>query len=163
MRNIFLLRHAKSSWKDTFLDDYERPLNNRGKRDAPHIAHRLLTREIEVDLIISSSSRRTSDTAKIFADILSYRSEMVFDDKLYEASNKQILEVINRIDDKYQNVLIVCHNPGITNVVNNLCDFFIDNIPTTGIVGLSFNNDWRNIRERSCSFLFFDYPKKYFS
>lgn len=160
MKNLFLLRHAKSSWKDTLLNDFERSLNNRGKRDAPHMAHRFSKRGFEVDLVISSSARRTSDTAKIFADILYYKSKIIFNDGLYEASNQKILEVINKIEERYTSVLLVCHNPGITNIANYLSDHFIDNIPTTGVVGFSTDRHWKSINENSCSFLFFDYPKK---
>ena len=160
MRNLILLRHAKSSWKDQSLDDFDRPLNKRGKRDAPQMAKILLNKAIDFDLIISSCARRTSDTAKIFADILSIKSEIIFDDKLYEASHKQILKVINQISDKFYNVILVCHNPGITNLVNYLSDNFIDNIPTTGLVCLSADISWKEIDKNSCLMIFYDYPKK---
>ncbi len=160
MNKIILLRHAKSSWKDTSLDDFDRPLNKRGKHDAPLMADKLAKHKIKIDLIISSPAKRTTETAKIFAKTLEYNSEIIFDDKLYEASYKEILEVINFVKDKYQNVIIVCHNPGITNLANYLSDNFIDNIPTCGVVGLSTYISWKNIDESGCSFLFYDYPKK---
>ena len=160
MRNLILLRHAKSSWKDPSIDDFDRPLNNRGKRDAPQMAKNLLKKAVDFDLIISSSAKRTSDTAKIFADTLSFKSEIVFNDNLYEASYKQILKVVNQINDKFYNVILVCHNPGITDLVNYLSDNFIDNIPTTGIVGLSADISWKEIDENLCSIVFYDYPKK---
>ena len=113
-----------------------------------------------MSMIISSPAKRTTDTAKIFADILGYESKIIFNDKLYDASYKEILEVINLVDDKYQNVLLVCHNPGITNLVNYISDYFIENMPTSGIVSLSTNSSWKNINENGCSLLFYDYPKK---
>ena len=160
MRKLILLRHAKSSWKDTSLDDFDRPLNRRGKKDAPIMADKLSMRKIKIDLIISSPAKRTTETAKIFANILGYQSEIIFNDKLYEASYKEILEVINLIDDKYQNVLLVCHNPGITDLANYISNYFIENISTSGIVGLSTNSSWKNINENGCTLLFYDYPKK---
>ena len=160
MKKLILLRHAKSSWKDASLDDFDRPLNRRGKKDAPIMAHKLAMRKIKIDLIISSPANRTNETAKIFANILGCESEIIFNDKLYEASYKEILNVINLIDDKYQNVLLVCHNPGITNLVNYISDYFIENISTSGIVGLSTNSSWKNINENGCSFLFYDYPQR---
>lgn len=160
MKYLILLRHAKSSWKDSSLNDFERPLNNRGKQDAPKMAQRLCQRGIQIDLIISSSARRTTETANIFTDILNYKSEIIFDHKLYAASDRQILSVINQLDNKYENVLLVCHNPGITNLVNYLSDSFIENIPTTGIVGLFSERNWKEVNEKSCSFLFYDFPKK---
>ena len=159
MKNLILLRHAKSSWKDSSLEDFNRPLSNRGKLDAPKIAKRLMHREIQIDLIISSSSRRTTDTANIFADILDYNSEIIFDRRIYAASDRNILSIINQIDNKFENVLLVCHNPGITNLVNYLSGSFIDNIPTTGIVGLMTEHIWKEVNEKSCSCLFYDYPK----
>ena len=160
MKKLILLRHAKSSWKDASLDDFDRPLNRRGKKDAPIMAHKLAMRKIKIDLTISSPANRTNETAKIFANILGCESEIIFNDKLYEASYKEILKVINLIDDKYQNVLLVCHNPGITNLVNYISDYFIENISTSGIVGLSTNSSWENITENGCSFLFYDYPQR---
>jgi phosphohistidine phosphatase len=160
MRNIILLRHAKSSWKDASLDDFERPLNNRGKRDASHMANRLLERGVEVDLIISSSAKRTSDTAKIFSDILGLKAEIIFEHKLYEASTQEILKIIHKIEEKYKSLLIVCHNPGITNLSNYLSNYFIDNIPTTGAVGFSLDGNWNELQNNSCKLIFFDYPKK---
>jgi len=186
MRKLILLRHAKSSWKDASLEDFERPLNNRGKRDAPQMANILLLKNIEVDLIISSDTRRTKDTAKIFANILAYNSEIVYDTELYEASYDQILKVINHTNNRYKNLLVlyeasydqilkvinhtnnryknllvVCHNPGITNLSNYLSNQFIDNIPTTGMVGFSFDGNWNDLQNNSCEILFFEYPKKY--
>jgi phosphohistidine phosphatase len=160
MKKLILLRHAKSSWKDASLDDFDRPLNRRGKKDAQLMAEKLAMRKIKIDLMISSPAKRTNETAKIFANILGYETEIIFNDKLYEASYKEILEVINLVDEKYQNVLLVCHNPGITNLTNYISDHFIENIPTSGIVGLSTKSGWKNINENGCSFLFYDYSKK---
>ncbi len=160
MKKLILLRHAKSSWKDASLDDFDRPLNKRGKFDAPLMARKVLQHNIQVELIISSPAKRTAETAKIFAETLRYDSEIIFDDKLYETSYKEILEVINFVEDKYQSVILVCHNPGITNLVNYISDNFIDNIPTCGIVGLSTYSSWKDINENGCSFLFYEYPKK---
>ena len=160
MKNLILLRHAKSRWKDDKLDDFDRPLSNRGKEDAPKIAKRLKQREIQIDLIISSSARRTTDTANIFAGILNYKSEIIFDNKLYAASESHILSVINRLENNFEKVLLVCHNPGITNLVNYLSGSFMENIPTSGIVGLLSERIWKEVDEKSCTCLFYDYPKK---
>jgi phosphohistidine phosphatase len=162
MKKLILLRHAKSSWKDVSINDFDRPLNKRGNRDVSTMADTFLNRNIKLDLIISSSAKRTVDTAKVFAETLGFGSNILIKDELYEASSYEILKCINQIDNIYNNVLIVCHNPGITNLSNYLSDFMIDNIPTTGIVGLSFENNWKEIKGKSGSFLFFDYPKKYF-
>ena len=86
MKNLILLRHAKSSWKDLRLGDFDRPLNNRGKQTAPLIAKILLSKNIFIDKIISSSSKRTTETSKIFAAILSYEPEIIYEPNLYLAS-----------------------------------------------------------------------------
>lgn len=161
MKKLILLRHAKSSWKDLSINDFDRPLNKRGNRDVPIIANEFLNRNIKLDLIISSSAKRTLDTAKVFAETIGFGSNIFKNDELYEGSSYEILKCINQMDDIYNNALIVCHNPGITNIANYLSDFLIENIPTTGIVGFSFDNDWKAIKEKSCLFIFFDYPKKY--
>ena len=137
MKKLILLRHAKSSWKDLSINDFNRPLNKRGNRDVPIMADKFLNRNIKLDLIISSSAKRTLDTATIFSEVLGYTADILLKDELYEASSYEILKCINQIDDIYCNVLIVCHNPGITNLTNYLSDFLIPNIPTTGIVGFS--------------------------
>ena len=161
MKKLIVLRHAKSSWKDLSINDFDRPLNKRGNRDVSIMANAFLNRNIKLDLIISSGAKRTIDTAKAFAEALGFRSNILIKDELYEGSSYEILNCINQIDDIYNNVLIVCHNPGITNLANYLSDFLIDNIPTIGIVGFSIEKNWFAIKEKSCSFLFFDYPKKY--
>jgi phosphohistidine phosphatase len=161
MKNLILIRHAKSSWKDNSIKDFDRPLNKRGQSDAPRMAERLLKRGFVFDLIISSSAKRTSDTAKIFADILGFKSKIIFDDKLYLASDSEILKIINQFEERYQSIIVVSHNPGITDLANHLTDFLIENIPTTGIVGLSFNGKWSDLGSKNCNMLFFDYPKKF--
>ncbi len=161
MKKIVLIRHAKSSWKDTSLSDFDRPLNNRGLMNAPFMAAQIKKRRITPDLILSSSAKRTSKTAKIFAVTLEYTNEIIFLDSLYLASSSTILQMIRKLDEIYKNVLIVCHNPGITDLANYLCKNYFDNIPTTGIVGFSFKEEWRKIETNNCSLLFFEYPKKY--
>src|SRR5574338_1368281 len=119
MKNIVLLRHAKSSWKDTSLDDFDRPLNKRGKRDSLKIAERFCRTGIKINLIYSSSSKRTTETVNVFLQYLNYNTNVIFDDKLYLADKEQILKVINSTDEEFQNVLIAGHNPGITNTANH--------------------------------------------
>lgn len=160
MKNLILLRHAKSSWKDLRLDDFDRPLNNRGKQTAPLIAKILLSKNIFIDKIISSSSKRTTETSKIFATILKYEQDIIFEPNLYLASDIKILNAIKMINEKSNNVLLVAHNPGITNFANKLCDYRIENIPTSGMIGFSFDGEWKNFTNEKCKFLFYEYPKK---
>lgn len=160
MKYLILLRHAKSSWKDPSLSDFDRPLNNRGIIDAPVIAELVRKKNIPLDLILSSSAKRTSETTKTFIKILDYKKEILFLDDLYLASSKTILSKIHFVDEVYKNILVVCHNPGITDLTNYIGDIIIDNIPTTGIVGFSFDDLWKNLSKNCCKLLFFEYPKK---
>lgn len=160
MKNLILLRHAKSSWKNSSLPDFDRPLNNRGIKNAPAIAEFVRRKNIPLDLILSSNAKRTSETTKTFIKILDYKKEVLFLDDLYLASSTTILNKIQKTDENYKNILVVCHNPGITDLANYLGNTFIDNIPTTGIVGFSFDDLWKNLSINCCELLFFEYPKK---
>lgn len=160
MKNLILLRHAKSSWKNPSLSDFDRPLNKRGIKDAPAMAELVRKKNIPLDLILSSTAKRTSETTKTFVKILDYKNEILFLDDLYLASSKTILSKIHLINEVYKNILVVCHNPGITDLTNYIGDTIIDNIPTTGIAGFTFDDKWKNLSNNYCKLLFFEYPKK---
>lgn len=161
MKKLFLLRHAKSSWKNPNLADFDRPLNKRGTKNAFLIAERFKAKNVDLNLIISSSSKRTLTTTQIFAHTLDYKNEIIFTEMLYLASSHYILKIFQELDENTTNVLIVCHNPGITELANYLGNDFIENIPTSGIVGFSFEGRWKDLLENCCKLLFFDYPKKH--
>lgn len=161
MKRLILLRHSKSSWSNPDLDDFDRPLNNRGKKDAPFIAEIFNAKLIKLNLIICSGSRRTLQTAELFAHKIKYSSENVIENNLYEASALEILDVICHLNENINNVLLIAHNPGITNLVNLLCAEKIVNVPTSGLVGLTYNGMWKELSEKNCDMIFFEYPKKY--
>ena len=165
MKILILVRHAKSSWKDTSLPDHLRPLNKRGKRDGPAMGERLARRGVDADLVISSPTVRAMMTAKAFAREIGYPSaEIVADERLYEADASDLLEVIQELDDALECVLLFGHNPGLTDLANDLAnDLAVDvaNIPTCGIVELQFDtNTWTHIGELDPIQVDFDYPKK---
>ena len=157
MKKLYLLRHAKSSWKDLTLSDFNRPLNKRGKRDAPLMAKKLKELGIRPDIIISSPAKRAHKTAKIFAKTL--HATLETEEKLYEAHTSDIKEVIQAAFKKYDSVMIVGHNPELTMFNDEISNIPIFNIPTTGIVGISFQNDGTSLNKGIQ--LFFEYPKKY--
>ncbi|QOR62994.1 SixA phosphatase family protein [Sulfurovum sp. ST-21] len=157
MKRLYLLRHAKSSWKDFTLSDFDRPLNKRGKRDAPLMAQKLKEMGIRPDIIISSPAKRARKTAKIFAKTL--HAALETEEKLYEAHTSDIKEVIQTAFEKYDAVMIVGHNPGLTMFNDEISDIPIFNIPTTGVVGIGFQNDDTSLDKGSQ--LFFEYPRKY--
>lgn len=164
MKKLFLVRHAKSSWEENNLTDFERPLNKRGRRDAPFMAKFLSQQGVYPDLIISSPANRAITTARYFCDSFSYSFvDLILEPKLYEASGDEIFNVIQGIGDAFDNVMLFAHNPGLTDLANSFADKSIDNIPTCGIVSLSFNiESWDEINSDNSEIVFFEYPKKYF-
>ena len=162
MKTLYLVRHAKSYWGDQSLPDFERPLNKRGKRDAPFMGEVLRDKKVNPDLIICSPAKRTKKTAIEIAEKIGYaEKKILFDENLYEASSNTILGLIKKVDDKYESLMIFGHNPGLTLLNNHISDQYLDNIPTCGIVALQSDKKWSEIGKNSCSHLFFEYPKLY--
>jgi len=160
VKTLILGRHAKSSWKKP-LPDRLRPLNKRGQRDAPMMGERLARREIEPDLVVSSPATRALVTAEAIAREIGYPEEDVrADERLYNASAFELLEIIQELDDALEHVMLFGHNPGLTDLANDLgCD--IDNIPTCGVVELRFEvASWADIGDADPACVDFDYPKK---
>lgn len=166
MKNLMLIRHAKSSWKDHNLPDIKRPLNKRGNRDAPFMGRLIKTKyNINPEMAVSSRAVRASETAKIFCREIGLAEEkLFFTEKLYLADPADMLEVINSVDDSVGTLLIFAHNPGLTDLANMLSGKYIDNIPTAGVVGLIFEDQsWSRLKKGTCKPAFFEYPKMYLS
>ncbi|MEO0331181.1 MAG: histidine phosphatase family protein [Bacteroidota bacterium] len=159
-KTLYLVRHAKSSWKDTSLVDHNRPLNKRGKRDAPEMGRRLAARNIRPDLVISSPAERAKRTIIVIAAEISYsESQIQWKEGLYHASAETLLKHMRDVGNKYQSLMLVGHNPGLTDLQNYLCEEAIENIVTTGIVCIQFEvTDWAGIN--SGQLQWYDYPKK---
>ena len=162
MKTIYLVRHAKSDWGDNSIPDFDRPLNKRGKRDAPFMGEILNQKKIKIDLIISSPAKRARKTAIAVAEKNKYpEKSILFNEDIYEATSNDILEIINKLDERYQTVMIFGHNPGLTFLNNHISNKYIDNIPTCGIVAMEIDDAWNNIGQNNCRHLFFEYPKLY--
>jgi phosphohistidine phosphatase len=161
MKKLILVRHAKSDWGNPGLDDIDRPLNERGKRDAPVMARRLLDKKVKIDLIVSSPAKRAAKTAKAFAESYGIKqSSILFLPELYLAPPAVFYEVISQLDPAFKTVALFSHNEGITEFANLLTDARIDNIPTCGVFALKVKSDqWSSFREAEKEFWFFDYPK----
>ncbi len=162
MKHIYLIRHAKSSWEDSSQTDFERTLNSRGEQDAPMMANRLLEKNITPNLIISSPAQRAYSTALIFAEIMNYeKSNIITDQRIYDATTRDLTEVVREVSDVYQTVFLFGHNPAITNFTNLISDKYIDSMPTCAISGIEMHiESWAKI-ERHCGKLtLFEYPKK---
>lgn len=160
MKKLYLMRHAKSDWSNSRLDDFDRPLNKRGKANAPFMANILRKKNVKPDLIISSPAYRAKKTAQIVAKEIFYKSDILYDEHLYESSLQIILEVINFLEDNIESLFLVGHNPSL-NVLAFYLVGFNENIPTSGILEIDFDCDsWREINKRNAKLSSFDYPKK---
>lgn len=161
MKKLLLIRHAKSDWGDPGLDDFDRPLNDRGKRDAPVMARRLLDKKVKADLFVASPAKRAAKTAKIFAEEFdAQKKDLVFRAELYLASPAEFFKVITALDDEYEDVAVFSHNNGITDFANMLTETRIDNIPTCGVFAIKADcKKWKDFRDCKKEFWFFDYPK----
>ena len=164
MITLFLVRHAKSSWKDQELTDRERPLNDRGKRDAPFMAKLLSERGVRPDIIITSPAVRAATTAKFFSREMKYKvADIVSDEALYQASMDGILQRVREIEDRVKTAMVVGHNPEITLLSDFVTGGSIDDVPTCGIACIEFAFDhWRDVGRGNGILKYFEYPKKYF-
>ena len=162
MKTLILIRHAKSSWKNPGVPDRLRPLNKRGKRDAPVMGERLAERGLEVDRVISSPATRALATAEVITSEIGFPwEEVLVDERLYHADAPELLEVIQGLDDYLDCVMCFGHNPGLTDLVNHLSPYYVDNVPTCGVVELRFDVDtWALVGEFEPIEVDFDYPKR---
>jgi phosphohistidine phosphatase len=160
-KTLYLVRHAKSSWSDASLTDEERPLNKRGRRTAPDMGRRLAAQNHRPDLIISSPANRAFSTAKIIASELGNdESEITVDERLYFSGTGSMLKMLEGLDDYYQSVMIVGHNPAMTSFMNLLCDASVDNMPTCAIAVIGYNmTTWSELRSADGNLLAYDFPK----
>jgi phosphohistidine phosphatase len=132
MKTLIVLRHAKSSWKDNNLADYERPLNKRGKYDAPRMGALLVRQDLVPNLIISSSAKRAATTAKAVAENCGYEDEIQYSRHLYAAWPEAYIEALNDLMSDYPRVMVVGHNPGIEDLVEELTGEWV-RMPTAAL------------------------------
>ena len=161
MKTLFLIRHAKSSWGDTALPDKDRPLNDRGRRDAPKMGERLAKRDVKPDLILSSPAMRALTTAEIIAKKLDYRrKDIVVDDRLYAVGADELLDVIHKLGDKLERVMLFGHNPELTELAHRLSSK-ITHMPTCAVAEFTFDaKSWSKIGKVKPANVTLDYPKK---
>lgn len=147
MKNLILIRHSKSSW-DAPIDDKQRALSIRGVQDAHLISQKINLLIPKTNLIWCSTAKRTTETAIIFAQNLSWPLEsIVFKEELYTFDISKLEKTIKKCSNEYENVILFGHNEAITEFVNKFGDVFIDNVPTTGFVSISFTEDnWTYIK-----------------
>ena len=162
VKKLILVRHAKSSWKDTSLNDIQRPLNKRGSKDAPKMGDHMASEGIKPEVIFSSPGLRALTTARLISVKIEIEpSDIIINEDLYTFSRSDLINAIQSIDDGYNSIMIVGHNPAITETVNYLSGSHIENIPTCGVAVLNIDTDsWKNIYKNKAILERFDYPKK---
>ncbi len=164
MKTIILVRHAKSSWKDLSLDDFDRPLNKRGKRNAPFMGEKLKEMEIMPDLILSSPAKRAKKTAIAITKAIGYpKKKIKYDNNMYHSSAWYLLEMVRNQDNKNETIMLFGHNPDLNIIADMLLKQNpVYNIPTTGVYCIRFDVDkWEKVQEGKGEAVFFDYPKRY--
>ncbi len=162
MKTLFLVRHAKSSWKYPNLNDFERPLNQRGRKNAPFMGKVLKKLKVAPDLVISSPANRAAMTARVIAAAINYPLEKIrYTETIYEFGENALVDVVKQIDDAANKVMVVGHNPALTAMANTIADQPVSNIPTSGVFCVDLDiSSWANISAHCGKLKFFEFPKK---
>lgn len=160
MKRLTLIRHAKSDW-DNRLPDFERPLNARGEGDVPHMAARMIQYYERPDRLLSSPAVRALRTATLLAQGLGIQEQDIQTEKdLYNASARALLDCLRATDDHIGHLVLVAHNPGITDLANQLTNSRIDDLPTCAVLGAELEiAHWREARPGRGRVRYYDYPK----
>jgi phosphohistidine phosphatase len=163
LKNLFLTRHAKSSWGNPGLADIDRPLNERGKKAAPFMGKLIVDKGEKPDLLISSPANRALSTAKAFGGAMGLvENDIIIDRTIYGAGAQQLLELVQDQDDLYKSIMLFGHNPTFTSFVNLLTGNNIMNVVTCGVIRIDFEfSSWTNIDFGSGRLVYYEYPKKY--
>ena len=162
MKTLYLMRHAKSSWSFDELRDNERPLNDRGREDAPRMGQALAKRDIHPDLLVSSPAVRAQSTAVLVARELDYDRERIqIEPAIYQADLDTLLEIIRALPDEAESVLLTGHNPTISDVANYLSPSPLsEEMPTAAVVCLRFDTEkWEDVKRANAEFYFYDCPR----
>jgi phosphohistidine phosphatase len=163
MKTILLVRHAKSSWENFSVTDAERPLNERGKKNAPEMAARLLSKNIKIDSFLSSPAKRAFSTAKLFIEVYGRKSkEIILIPELYMANSAAFTKAIHNAPAAASSIALFSHNNGITEFANTLSTAIIDDMPTCSVFAVKCPiSSWDAFGVGNNEFYFFDYPKSY--
>ena len=163
MKQLVLVRHAKSSWADASQEDFDRPLNDRGHKDAVSMAARLVKKNILPDAFITSPAKRALTTCRYFAGAFKFdNNKIIKRPNLYLANIAAFRLEISNLDNKFNTVFIFSHNNGITDFANTLTKTRVDNMPTCGVFAVALKTkDWKSFEQAEKEFLFFHYPKEF--
>ena len=151
MKTLFILRHAKSSWENADLSDFDRPLNKRGLETAPLVGDTIRKNKFEIDSIISSPARRAEQTAMMVKETAQVKADIQFDDRIYEASPHRLLQIASELEDRIKSVMLVGHNPGLEGLVKMLTHE-VESMPTAALAVIDLKIDnWKEIHIDCCS------------
>lgn len=149
MKTIFLLRHAKSSWDDDSLSDFERPLNRRGLATAPFVGEVMASRGYSPSAVISSPAKRAATTAALVCEAAGLEGDIRYDERIYEASPGSLTTVVSQLDDSLASAMIVGHNPGMESFIRRLTGE-VEPMPTAALAVIQLNIDsWSEIEAGS--------------
>jgi len=163
MKTLYLVRHAKSDWSESNLQDIHRPLNARGYTDAYTMSAKLKENRIVPDLIISSPAIRAISTALIFCRAFNYDpANIMIREQLYESSVKDYIECICSAGNEYKQVMVFGHNSIITDCLNSLTTSFTEDMPTCSVAGVKAAiTDWKELKNSKNELAFYDFPKNH--
>lgn len=161
MKSVIIVRHAKSSWDNFGVPDFDRPLNDRGKEDGPKMAKRLLDKKISIDAFISSPAKRAKRTATLFAHEYGLKKDdIILVPELYHPAIEAFFVAIANAPEKANTIALFSHNPGITEFANALTATKIDNMPTCSVFAVKTDiRKWADFERSPRQFWFFDFPK----
>ena len=159
MKKLFLLRHAKSSWDDPALGDFDRPLSKRGISNALSLSKYISYHQIIFDFILLSPSERTQATLDLVITEKDFLSKTEFQEVIYHAEMSTLLELIRDQDDLNKNILVIGHNPGLHLLIEHLSKTFIEKLPTCGFVKLSNFDSWKDLDANILDLEFFVTPR----
>ena len=161
MKTLLIVRHAKSDWTHIGQSDYDRTLSERGLRDAPAMALRLKERSFMPDLIVASTAARAAETARLLARGIEYDEERIqWEQDLYHAPAGLMRDILAQTPDTVNTLMLVAHNPGITDLANSFCGPLTDNVPTTGMAAFRLDlKHWADLYTAPATLFFYDYPK----
>ncbi|QQS31737.1 MAG: histidine phosphatase family protein [Acidobacteriota bacterium] len=149
MKKLLVLRHAKSSWDDDSLSDFERPLNDRGQRTALFMGKFIADNGLTPEVIVSSPAARARATTELVAEAMEYSGDAIFDPKIYEASANALVGVVSQIDEEYMTALLIGHNPGLEGLVYYLTDVF-EPLQTAALAVIELDiENWGDVDSRT--------------
>jgi phosphohistidine phosphatase len=151
MKTLFILRHAKSSWEDASMADFDRPLNKRGLDTAPLVGETIRKNKFHIDLIICSPAKRAEQTAVSVKEAAQIKADIQFDDRIYEASPHRLLEIASKLDDNVQSAMLVGHNPGLEGLLKMLTHE-VEAMPTAALAIIDLKiGSWKEIHIDCCN------------